>query len=235
MEIIPHVYQITHRNVNVILIVEEELTLIDTGFHGSSSKIIGFIRGLGRSPEEITLIILTHNHLDHIGGLVELRRFIQPKVAIHKADISDIDSQSANPRFARKLFSAPPFSSLRPIFYLEPSEVALKLEGGEVFSPLGGLRVIHTPGHTLGSICLFSPQKKLLIVGDALNHRYKNPRFPLKLVSADLTQAIDSVKQIARLDFDILCFGHGKPITRDASAQVRELIKRHGGKIDSEP
>ncbi|GAH19098.1 unnamed protein product [marine sediment metagenome] len=69
VEIIPNVYQITLRVTNIILIAEEELTLIDTGFRGSAPQIMSFIQRLGRSPEEITLIILTHNHLDHAGGL----------------------------------------------------------------------------------------------------------------------------------------------------------------------
>ena len=231
MEIIPGVYQITHRTVNIIAIVDEELTLIDTGWSRSFSKIIRFIHSLGRSAEEITLIILTHNHLDHVGGLAGLRNFTTAKVAIHKADIGALDRQSANPKFAQKLLGIPFFSPLRPMFYLEPHEVDLQLEGGEVFSPLGGLKVIHTPGHTPGSISLYAPQKKLLIVGDALNSppmpTRARLRFSSKLVCSDLTQAIDSVKQIAQLDFDILCFGHGKPLTNDASAKVRELVKRH--------
>ena len=123
MEIIPGVYQITHRAVNVIVIAEEELTLIDTGWRRSFSRVISFVYSLGRSPEEITHIIITHNHLDHVGGLAGLRKFTPAKVAIHKADIGDINSKSANPRFIRKLLGTYPFSPLRPMFYLKPSEV----------------------------------------------------------------------------------------------------------------
>jgi len=226
VEIIPHVYQITLRATNIILIAEEELTLIDTGFRGSAPQIIGFIQSLGRSPEEITLIILTHNHLDHAGGLAELKRFTPAKVVLHKADISADESRLPYPRVIRKLLHFPPFSLFRPLVYVKPGEVDIPVEGGEVFSPLGGLKVIHTPGHTPGSISLFSPKKRLLMVGDALNNRYRDIRLPPKMVSTDLTQAVDSVKRIAQLDFDILCFGHGKPITKDASAKVQELIRK---------
>ena len=227
MEVIPKVHQITHRGVNIILIAEEELTLIDTGFRGSPPRIISFIHRLGRSVDEISLIIITHNHLDHVGGLAELKKLTRAKVAAHKADISDSENQLPYPRLGRRLLHIPPFSILRPLLYAKPSDIDIQLEGGEVISPLGGLKAIHTPGHTPGSISLFSPQKKLLIVGDTLNNRYRNPRLPPKFVSTDLTQAIDSVKRIARLDFDILCFGHGKPLTKDASAKVGELIKKH--------
>jgi len=226
VEIIPHVYQLTIRGVNIILIAEEELTLIDTGFRGSSPKIISFIHSLGRSAEEIGLIILTHNHLDHMGGLAELKQFIPARVAAHKADISNTEGQLPYPGVMQKLPYIPPLSALRSLFSVKPGEVDIHLEGGEVLKPLGGLKVIHTPGHTAGSISLFSPQKKLLMVGDAINHRHKTMRLPPKMVSTNLRQAADSVKGLAQLDFDILCFGHGRPLTTNARTKVQELIER---------
>ena len=155
MEIIPRVYQITSRGCNIILIVEEKLTLIDTGLRGSSPKIVSFIHNLGRSVKEISLIIITHNHLDHVGGLPELRKLTTVKVAAHKADISE--SELPYPRVAQKLLHILPFSIFRPLVYAKPIEVDIQLEGEEILSRLGGLMVIHTPGHTPGSIGLFSP------------------------------------------------------------------------------
>ncbi|MFC1897291.1 MBL fold metallo-hydrolase [Chloroflexota bacterium] len=225
LEIIPHVHQITNRGCNIILIVEEELTLIDTGLRDSSSKIVSLIHNLGRSVEEISLIIITHNHLDHVGGLPELRNLTTAKIAIHKADINE--GELTYPRVVQKLLHTPSFSTFRPLVYAKSNEVDIQLNGNEVLSPLGGLKVIHTPGHTPGSISLFSPQKKLFIAGDALNNLY-NIRPPLKLISTDLPQAIDSIKRIARLDFDTLCFGHGRPLAKNASAKVQGLIKKQG-------
>jgi len=98
-----------------------------------------------------------------------------------------------------------------------------------VLKPLGGLKVIHTPGHTPDSISLYSPGSRLLIVGDALVRRSKIPQIPHKMVSSDLVQAVDSVKKMVELDFDILCFGHGRPIMEDARARVAMLLERRGG------
>ena len=231
LEVIPHVYQLTIRVVNLILIAEEELTLIDAGFRGSSARIIDFVHQLGRSVEEVSLIIVTHSHFDHSGGLAELRALTGAKVAAHRADIFDTNDELPYPggRSINKLLRIRPFSALRRHLALEASEVDIQLEGGEVLQPLGGLRVIYTPGHTPGSISLYSPKNKLLIVGDALVKRHKAPQLPLKMVSTNRAQAIDSVKEMAQLDFDILCFGHGRPLTNGARTKLLELIGKIGG------
>ena len=201
----PDIYQITIRGANMLLVVEEELTLIDTGHRGSAPEIVECIRQLGRSPEEISLIILTHNHIDHVGGLAELKQLTKARVAIHKTDIGE----------RKNLPSA------------KSEDIAIRLEGGEVLNPLGGLEIIHTPGHTPGSISLFSPQNRLLIVGDAMRKRRDNLQLPFRTASFDLTQAKDSIRKMSLLNFDIICFGHGLPLAEDAHARAQDLAERN--------
>ncbi len=225
-EIIPNAYQLTIRGTNVILIVEEELTLIDTGIRGSSPQLIDFIHHLGRSPEEISLIILTHNHIDHMGGLAELKQLASSKVAIHKADIGE----RKNPPSVDSGYRLPLdqlSSTLRSVFSVKFSDIDIQLEGGEVLKPLGGLEVIHTPGHTQGSISLLSRQNKLLFVGDALRKRRNTLYLPPKMASSNPTQALNSIKRIAQLDFEILCFGHGLPLSDDVHTKLQDLIGRN--------
>ena len=228
MQVIPRVHQITHRCVNIILIVEEKLTLIDTGFRGSASRIADYISRLGRSVEEVELIIITHNHLDHVGGLPALRQMTPARVAVHRDDLSEDESGLPYPKYIQRLLKLPLVSLLRPLVYARVGDVDIQLAGGEVLPPLGGLEVIHTPGHTPGSISLFSPARKLLIVGDMLNTRHRDIIPPAKMVSIDLPQAIKEVKRLAQLDFEVLCCGHGRPVVGGASARVRDWIKRRG-------
>lgn len=227
-EVTPELYQVAIKGVNVFLIVEEELTLIDTGIRGSGPRIIEVIRQLGRSPEEIGLIVLTHNHIDHMGGLAELKKELPAKVAIHRHDIglrNDHPSETGV-RHRLPLPTFPP--DMKKAFSVMEDAVDITLEGGEVLPLMGGLRVIHTPGHTRGSICLYSEEKKLVIVGDVIRKRRKNFLLPPKMVSSDLDLALESVKILSGLEIETICFGHGLPVSGDIRAGILDLIERKG-------
>ena len=225
-EIIPDVYQLTSRGVNRILIVEDTLTLVDSGYTGSSRQLVGFIQELGRSVEEIGLIIITHNHLDHIGGLAELKELTGATVAIHKAGIIDADDDPPYPGTIRRLLKVPFLSDIRRRFLLSPDDVDQQLGDGDVLEPLGGLRVVHTPGHTPCSISLYSPRHKMLLVSDALVRSRRALQFPHKMVTADFPLALDSIKKMAQLDIDILCFGHGRPLADDVTRKMQALVQK---------
>jgi len=228
IEVIPGVYQLMFAGVNIALIAEEELTLVDTGVPGSLPGILNLIRRLGRSAQEISTVIITHNHFDHIGGLPELRRFTDVKVFAHEAALVGSQAEVPYPGGIRRLLRVPFLSPIRRRFVLESGDIDVQLAGGEILRPLGGLQVIHTPGHTPCSICLYSPERKLLFVGDAMQRRRRKLQFPARRVSTDLAQAAESVRKLAGLDFDVLALGHGRPVTRGARTWVQALGHTEG-------
>jgi glyoxylase-like metal-dependent hydrolase (beta-lactamase superfamily II) len=199
------IHQITIKGSNVVLVAGKELTLIDTGFRGEVGQLMASISGLGRSIQEVSLIVLTHNHVDHVGGLAELRHATRAKVAVHRNDVGERQG--------------------RPSARAE--DVDILLDDGETLGPTGDIDVIHTPGHTPGSICLLLPSYRLLVVGDSLRKRRDELHLPFRTESYDHRQAIESVKRIARLDFGILCFGHGQPLLNNAKGRVLELAERY--------
>lgn len=227
LEVIPNVYQITTWGANMILITEDELTLIDTGFRRSLPQIQEFIQRLGRSVEEISLIIITHNHLDHAGGLPKLKQLSNARVAASPDIISKPRQPKSRRQKMRRLIWQSPFSNLSPVAPMVPKDVDIKLKGGETLKPLGGLEVILTPGHTADSISLYSPRHKLLIVGDALSKHRHSVKLPPIMVRKSTRQARDSVKKLGQLDVDTICFGHGRPMTDSARTRLQELVKKN--------
>jgi glyoxylase-like metal-dependent hydrolase (beta-lactamase superfamily II) len=87
------------------------------------------------------------------------------------------------------------------------------------------MRVVHVPGHTPGSVALHFPELGAIIVGDAMQYRFGRLMLPHRLFTQDMPQAITSIRKLAALDFDTLCFSHFRPIVRDADLRVREFVR----------
>jgi glyoxylase-like metal-dependent hydrolase (beta-lactamase superfamily II) len=223
--VIPGVFQVTHRGANVLVIAEKKITLIDTGLRESALQILEFIHQLGRSPEEIDLIILTHNHIDHMGGLAEIKKHTSAKVAVHIADIGKrLHPPAADSRYREPLARIK--SQLHSVFSVLPDDVDIRLNGGETLDCLGGLEVIHTPGHTPGSISLYSKKHRILVTGDLIRKRRKLLLLPPRLVSFDIEENLKSIKKISAYDISILCFGHGLPLIEEVNLRINALINR---------
>ena len=141
------------------LIKEEGLILIDTGSPGKGSQFLKQIRRLSISPEDISLILLTHGHWDHAGSLRDLKETTGAQVAINHREKDWVEQglKMVPPVFGprRRLFRA---IALTWTFFIRfhgtPVDVVL---GDEDYSlePFGiSGRAVHTPGHSMGSMSL---------------------------------------------------------------------------------
>ena len=229
MEITPNVHLIPDmRGANAYLLLGATLTLVDTGMPGSEDTILGYIETLGRSATDLSRIVITHHHLDHVGSLAALKARTSAQVVAHPGDAGLISGEQ----------SPPPASSplMRFLFWLvtplmpapDPVPVDLTIQDGEPLDmgdQLGGGVVVHVPGHTPGSIALYLPSQRLLICGDTINHRRGRLGPPPKPFTEDMDQALASIRLMAGLEFDLLCPGHGAPIVEGADRQVRAMVQ----------
>jgi glyoxylase-like metal-dependent hydrolase (beta-lactamase superfamily II) len=226
MEIIPNVHRIPGmRGANVYLLLSSSLTLVDTGMPGSEETILAYIEGLGFRRTDLTRIVITHSHLDHVGGLAALKQRTSARVLAHADEAPSISGkgdallpQSGVVRLFLRLVG-------RLMPHAEPAAVDVALHDGDHLDLLGGAEVVHVPGHTPGAIALYLPSERLLICGDVIDHRGGKVGLPPKLFSVDMEQAIDSVRRLAELEFDVLCPGHGEPIVGGADEQLRAMLR----------
>lgn len=220
VRVIRDVQPIALRRVQAHLVLEPELSLIDCGYSGSMRRISEAIEAEGRSLSELARVICTHGHPDHAGGARELALAGIP-ILIHPADGARL---STTWRHAlRHPSRGGIFAAMTP----EPPET-VPLHDGEVLPILGGLEVVHTPGHTPGSVCLYGRRDRVLFVGDTLQRRFGTVSFASTLYSDDIATARRSVQRLASFDVDTVVFSHFPPLTEGASETLAALARRLG-------
>jgi glyoxylase-like metal-dependent hydrolase (beta-lactamase superfamily II) len=178
----------------VYLINLGELILIDTGAGWSVGKIIKNIEKLGFDAQTVKKIILTHCHIDHIGGVPEIKKRLGSKIYIHKLDAPPLENGD------QTLTAAVWYQTKFP-----PTSVEVKFNNPEEILRIGGEKIVclHTPGHTLGSISIYLDRdgKRILFAQDL--HGPLLEEFGSNLEDWD-----HSTKKLLDLNADILCEGH---------------------------
>ena len=175
------------RFVYVFLIYGERICLVDSGVAGSEKVIFQYLQDTGRSPQEISMLIHTHAHPDHIGSAAAIKRFTGCTVAAHASErawIEDVALQ-AKERPVPGFFDLVG-GSVKVDRTLEEGDI-LQLEG----SP--DLRVLHTPGHSCGSISLWIAKEGALITADAIAIAGEMP------IYQDIMASVRSVQRLAAI------------------------------------
>jgi glyoxylase-like metal-dependent hydrolase (beta-lactamase superfamily II) len=110
---------------------------------------------------------------------------------------------------------------------LKPTPVHHTVADGEKLPVFGGLIALHTPGHSPGHVSFWQPEKKVLFVGDVLFNmpRLSLPWFPM---TADAELNKKSVKRVAELDAQVVCFGHGNPLMPDGGQKIKVFAQKIG-------
>jgi glyoxylase-like metal-dependent hydrolase (beta-lactamase superfamily II) len=222
MEIVPGVHWIEGITANCYIVVDKDLTLIDTGMPHKTKKILRYITDeLQRTPSDLKTIILTHCDIDHTGNALELRNLTGAIIAAHPQDAEVIAGKKVRmtPRSGMRIL----FKTLGLFMRVKPFQVDLLIDEGDTLS---GLRVIHMPGHTQGSIALYDAKQKVLFIGDTLGFSNGAVKGPSKSVAMDIKQAYSSIEKLKDLDFTVMLSGHGEPVRSYASAKVSEFINQ---------
>jgi glyoxylase-like metal-dependent hydrolase (beta-lactamase superfamily II) len=216
MKIVEGVHQVEGVNCNVYLVEDgDKLILIDTGLPRSAKKIIKCIESLGRKPTDVSTLVLTHFHIDHVGSAKNMKKLTNAKVAVSEFDANIVSGKVAAPKPKNLIFRA--FIS---IVKAAPVEPELLLHDND---RVDRLIVIYTPGHSEGSISLLDAERKVMFVGDAIRFVDGKLTGPPEQFTLDMNKAKNSIRKISTYDFDVMLSGHGQPLMGNASQKVKDF------------
>ena len=196
--------------------------LIDTGMPTHWSRLESELLAAGCLPDHLKLVIITHGDIDHAGNCAELQNKYHAKIAIHAGDAemvrTGIPLKRKTKGLSRKFFRLLRITGKRNSPKLPVFEPDLILKDGQELNDYGlSGKVIHTPGHTKGSIAIQIDDGRLFI-GDTVSNRDKPRRAPYVENEKELQESISKLKTInARIIYP----GHGKPFNLKLFASVK--------------
>jgi glyoxylase-like metal-dependent hydrolase (beta-lactamase superfamily II) len=200
------------------------LTLVDAGTRNEPEKIAAAIRKLGRMPEEVAQIVISHGHGDHAGGAARVRQLCDAPVYCGAGDADVIAGRRpydmAVAAWARGMYG---WLARYPRFEVDhPVAERTEIEGG--------LEIVPAPGHTKGHVAVWAPDHEALFVGDAV---WRLPRASASWVAESwkaFTQDRDrnarTVRELSELPSQALYFGHGNTIRTGGRDSLRKLAAR---------
>jgi glyoxylase-like metal-dependent hydrolase (beta-lactamase superfamily II) len=224
--VIEGVHVVAMGKTNAYLIEGEDgLTLVDAGFPGKEAAVFSAIRELGRSPDQLKHLILTHGHPDHVGSAAAIVRETGAKTYMHPLDIPFAETggpfrpMTPAPGLLRQVMCRLMYDHnerVAPVGIDEP------LTAGKTLPVAGGIDIIHVPGHCAGQIALLWRPGRMLFAADVFMN-VMGLGDPLGF--ENLKEGRASQSKLAGLSFDAVGFGHGKAITLDAMTHLRKWIR----------
>ena len=228
-----NLYAINTGKVNVYLHkAADGLTLIDTGVAGVRAGLERQLQGSGFAMSDIKRILITHAHVDHVGGLAELQAATDASAWAHRLDAPIVRGESPVPlpnsqdvSRQDKLIGAL-ISSFVGSEQL-PARVDRELEQGEFLDEVHpGLELVHLPGHSPGQIGFWFKQERVLIGGDVMMHLTPWLTRPLGAYTPDMAAANRSILKVAELRVKTLGLGHGAPLVGNAERAINKLADK---------
>lgn len=221
MEIVPGIHRIDGIFPNnSYLIVDGGPILIDTGFPGNCLRILRYLWSVGVGRTSLKAVVLTHSHFDHMGSAGRVAAATGAEVWAHYLDAPSIEGKIFDSGYGSVLGW-----SSRSISRLARTPVHRRLSEGDLIQCLGSLEVIHTPGHTEGSICLYQAKKGILFAGNVVQYSLGRIMKPIGPFNHDNRQLHDSIERISKLTFEYLLPGDGTPLLGGAACLLRQFVK----------
>ena len=223
------VYGVEGLLVGRVYVIEgaDGVTVIDASIPNSLKRIEQQLVSIGHQLSEVKRILITHAHPDHIGSLAALQQATNAAVYVHPNDVGAVRGENIPMPGPSQLTGLPRLiASVMPATKMAGATVQREIREGDVLDEvLPGLTVLETFGHSPGHVSFWHPATRLLICGDVVMHLL-GTHLPIPFVTVDMAEEKRSLRKIAALDSDIVCFGHGEPIIGGAAAALRTFAAK---------
>jgi glyoxylase-like metal-dependent hydrolase (beta-lactamase superfamily II) len=212
--------------VNSFAILEEDgrVSLVDTGMPSSLPRIEAGLKAMGKSVQDVHRIVLTHAHGDHAGGAAKLKDRTDADISISAIDAPFARGGYAPPRDGSTLGGK--FLNLLGRKGNKFAKVIIGEEfaDGDVLPVGGGLRVVHTPGHTPGHVALLHAADGVLITGDSI-WNVRKMGWGVRAFCTDIKLNQKTADVLGEMDYEIAAFTHGKHVSQNARETVRRFLR----------
>lgn len=213
-----HLIKCPHRTyfTSVGLLADKEIILVDTGRTESPDQTIyPYINKLGREPNEISHILLTHAHWDHCAGLAQIKKETHCKVGVHEQGLTYLKNPNLlNEEQEKKypeIMQSPTFESVKADFTFT--------DGDSIELGRRKLLTVHTPGHSIDSSCIIDDNENLCFSGDSFQGKGEGR----PLIFNDADSYIDSIKKISDMEVKAMATGHPFPPFNKGLLTNREI------------
>jgi glyoxylase-like metal-dependent hydrolase (beta-lactamase superfamily II) len=209
--------------VNTFVLRDEDgqVTLVDAGTKRAPKIVVAALEQIGVHVTDVTRILVTHAHGDHVGGLGGLRARTGATVAAHEREAAYL-REGRGPVLDRTTLGG---RLLRRSPGLTPTPVEEELVDGQLLDVAGGLRVVHTPGHTPGHVSLLHEPSRLLITGDSIWNMRRHLTWPIKVLCTDFAMTKQTAQVLGEVDYEVAAFTHGPEIRDGAREAVRGFLR----------
>ncbi|PFJ07395.1 hydrolase [Bacillus cereus] len=199
--------------IHPILLWDDEMAvLIDTGFPGQIEDIQVEMERVGVSFDKLKVLILTHQDIDHIGSLPEILQSIGSNIKVYAHELDKPYIEGELPLLKDAQVQNPP-----------KGKVSDTLIDGQELPYCGGIRILHTPGHTPGHISLYLKQSKTLVAGDSMYSVNGMLGGIHAQTTLDIKEVRNSLKKYLNLEINSVVCYHGGLSKGDINAQIQKL------------
>ncbi len=192
---------------NFILYNHKEIILIDTGFLNGISFIKNALLNIHKKLEDIDYILLTHGHLDHVVHLKKLKEISGATIICSKEEQIHIDGKYSYKGINLVCDGLEKFG--RFYFNYKAIKIDHHVKDGDILNILGGIKVIHLPGHSIGHLGYLFLESKYLFIGDLVNTRRKKHRFPPAIFNSFPHLIPESIHKVYHMNLNGIISNHG--------------------------